>query len=212
MNRILIALSCVLILFSCEPQSKEETARRYIDGRPVDLTLDELIKYELETGKTNDTIFLGFRLGMREYDARTHLNRLIKKGDIYEERGKYKSTLSAKYSSFKLSISFKYYKGELYKMDLNFKDDVSTGSSFLSTFDISELYREKFGLTDFFLEKEERDYRSFIWVSGNRMIDVHTSRVYDAQVSYIDTRRLMKKEREDDLKKKSKMEKSINKI
>ena len=169
-------LSLVLLFFfaSCQEHKSEKQEQ----------AIEDLTNTELTTGVKNDTIFLGLRFGMGGEDVHNYFYDLVSQGKLY--------LLPHKYFSYKRKIfiykfdfgneapllqnvqaSFRsyYIKDKLYKLRISVESEKNSNLQLLKS-KLIEIYILKYGHN--YIKKENTFYDSdgYIWIDGNRKIEI----------------------------------------
>lgn len=204
MRRVLTLGLIALFIFlsACTERSNEHVMISGIE------TLDSLVSYELSKGITNDTLFMGYTFGMTKKEVDRHTDKLLKASDLKLKNGDYVAEIATDHNAYNVKLGFYYYNDKLNELRLGFDNQSGFSSPVVDVYDISELYRLKYGRYDYaYISKEER-IMNYAWVNGNRKIELNTNVNFGAMVLYIDTRVELAIAEENEAKKK----KSINSL
>ena len=183
-NYIVIISILILASSSCQQSSNIDTAQRRVNGKTVELNLEQLISHEISTGVRKDTLFLGYRLGMTLGEVQNHTNQLLVLGDLQEEDGKVVAVIIDDILNFKAEFGFEYYNGKVYQMNVGFNSEGDINNSYITTNSLAFMYDEKYGFSDF--SSSSDSYSNYKWVNGNRMIELRSNKLYEAVATYTD--------------------------
>jgi len=164
----LLLITIISSLLSCQDYQRKKHQQ----------IIDEKIKKELSSDIRNDTIFLGLTFGMTEKEVNNKLQSLKKEGKIYSNDNNYYEYEFSLENNAKGKATFNtdYFENKLYELTVIVKsDDLIYGSStLLLKLMLRMIYSRKYGYDD--LEKESilGNSEDYIWINGNRMIEMNS--------------------------------------
>lgn len=139
--------------------------------------LNEIIDNEIASGIRNDTIFLGFHLGMSESEYEQKLKQLINEKKIYVDdiSDEYTYDLTARYERvYKCTFSPDYFEGKLFQLNVNPVSTSTSDDMILDNLMLINLFVPKYGIAAIIVN-DPNDCKNYVWVNGNRMIMITCS-------------------------------------
>jgi len=174
MKRIILSLSVLLILGSCQQQNSKNQRQ----------AIEDQVNTELSKNKEKETIFLGLRFGMGGEEVHNYFRELVKqdkllllpheylseKGKIYMYRFEFGDQ---DFQSQDVLGTFKafYIKDKLYKLRISAEgeDDLSVD---LLKEKFKEEYVSKYGKKYITRESIYNNSEVYVWIDGNMMIEI----------------------------------------
>ena len=186
MKSLLLLLIASSFLFSCDFIEKDQFSQ-YL----------KIKEEERNFGIRNDTIFLGYVLGMTPDEFRSKTEDLVNSRKVSQAENNLFYTLIASHQinpSFKASIKPGYFRDSLYQLILTFKN-TSYKTTSVDRFEIMDFVENQYGTYDASYVKAEGLDEEYFWIDGNRQIHLHYIRG-NVNLIYLDTQREfeMKKE------------------
>jgi len=177
--KTLIFTLLIVTLFSCQDQKlKQEKA------------LDLRINQELSSNVKNDTIFLGICFGMTKKQLDSYMNNLVKNKKLHINESNYFEYKfdfgnNPTFLDNKATFSADYFKNKLYELKISIKADNPNASPTLILLKLVNIFASKYGYTYLKREAMFEDCDDYIWVNGNRMIELKRG-LNDAKIIYTD--------------------------
>lgn len=202
MRKILLIFFIISALYSCDT----------INTKSRWQIISEKEKIEKATGLRNDTIFLGFVFGMSETEVTQKFQQLKTERKINTDNNNYEYKFSFQYPSESVAtFQTEYFNDSLFRFSLVIEEEMQSTAE-LVQLNLVNMFLEKYGIpikTESIFNEKEFDY---IWIQGNRKIEIHYPFVGKVVVNYVD--HIMadrKKAVEKEIEKKTKLQ-TINDI
>lgn len=157
---------------------RQENQNKQLGNLPKELPIP--------TKPATDTIFMGYQFGMSEADFMKHTRARLKSGELTDRRGKAASKITTKekrLGEIYAVFSPDFHEDRLYKLSLGVSSTSSIDLPGLITFDLADLYTDKYGKYDSYQETELGT--QFEWVDSTKRIQIYTG-ISDARVIYED--------------------------
>jgi len=201
-KKITFIVLTLILVFGCNQAEKYE--------KELEIAFEKKIESELNSGIRNDTIFLGYTLGMNKKEFSKKTNELRKEKKLYvnnESTLAYKMTIDDNAFGKDLEATFspEYYNEKLFKLGVSVKP-TKYSSPELTQLQLVRLFNDKYGLYDHFEKSILETTNNYYWIDGNRQIEVVCG-FNDARIFYTD----LLAEKESDTNKELEQEKELNK-
>ena len=201
-KKITFIVLTLILVFGCNQAEKYE--------KELEIAFEKKIESELNSGIRNDTIFLGYTLGMNKKEFSKKTNELRKEKKLYvnnESTLAYKMTIDDNAFGKDLEATFspEYYNEKLFKLGVSVKSTIHSTPK-LTQLQLVKLFNDKYGYYDHSEKSILETTENYYWIDGNRQIEVVCG-FNDARIFYTD----LLAEKESDTNKELEQEKELNK-
>ena len=179
MKSLLLLLIASSFLSSCDFIEKDQFSQ-YL----------KIKEEERNFGIRNDTIFLGYVLGMTPDEFKAKTEDLVNSEKVSQVESGLFYTLNASHQinpSFKASIKPEYFRDSLYQLILTF-ENTSYKTTSVDRFEIIDFVENQYGAHDVAYVKAEGLDEEYFWINGNQQIHLHYFRG-NVNLIYLDTQR-----------------------
>lgn len=169
----LLAMPLLAFLFSCQPEAKQ-TATEEPKALPQ-ISLDDIITKELESGVENNDIFLDFAFGMKREEVKAKVEKMVKNKKLKVKNGSVIYGLDLNGETKDVMISPFYDNNRLYELGLTVKADQYD--------EVSNIFLTKYGGCEVYSDTTETTKQLYL-IKGNRQIKISSGD--EVQVFYTD--------------------------